>query len=213
MPNMVDQLNNLDQASEPADEQAQEQAPEQAPEAEMAPPTLNQEVVAEAEQPAETVPGEPKEPEVAFTWQASEFVHHQKSIGWYATLWAGVIVLMIGAGLLHLWLYIAVFLAMGVAVMIYARMPPRVMTYELSDEGVHINGKVFAFSEFRSFGVIPDEEWHSIDLEPAKRFSPRTVLLFDSEDFDSIVSHLELHLPRMDRQLDVIERVTRFLRF
>ncbi len=152
-------------------------------------------------------------PEIAFSWQASEFVHNHKSIGWYAALWGVVAVLVLGAGLLHLWLYIGVFLVMGVAVMVYARMPPRTMTYELSNEGVHVDGKLFPFSDFRSFGVIPDEEWHSIDLEPTKRFSPRMVLLFNTEDLDSIVGHLELHLPRQDRELDLVERATKFLRF
>jgi hypothetical protein len=155
----------------------------------------------------------PAEPEMAFSWQASEFVHHHKSMGWYAALIGVVAVLVGGAVILHLWLYIAVFLMMGIAVVVYARKPPRTMMYELSSDGVHIDGKLFPFSEFRSFGVMPDEEWHSIDLEPAKRFYPRMVLLFDTEDFDSIVGHLELHLPRVDRNLDIIESVTRYLRF
>jgi len=152
-------------------------------------------------------------PEVAFSWQASEYVHHQKSVGWYLSLAGGVMVLMVAAALLKLWLYIGVFLVMGIAVSVYARKPPRTMTYELSSQGIHIDGKLYPFAAFRSFGVIPDEEWHSIDLEPTKRFSPRVILLFNTEDLDSIVGHLELHLPRADRQLDMIERLTRYLRF
>jgi len=114
---------------------------------------------------------------------------------------------------LHFWLEIGVFLVMGVAVFIYAQKPPRTMTYELSTEGIHIEGKLFPYADFRSFGVVPDEDWHSISLEPTKRLSPRIVLLFDSDDFDQIVGHLSLHIPRADRDPDTIERITRFLRF
>ena len=153
------------------------------------------------------------DPEVAFTWQASEFVHNHKSAGWYVVLALVVSALTGLAIMLHLWLEIAVFLVMGVAVVVYARKPPRTLTYELSDEGVHIEGKILPYSGFRSFGVIPDESWHSIDLEPTKRFNPRTVLLFDSPDFEQIVGHLELHLPREDRELDIVERITRYVRF
>ena len=133
-------------------------------------------------------------------------------------MWDGALVaiVVILAGLavwLHLWLEIGVFIAMGGALAVYAHKPPRVMNYELSDEGVHIDGKLYPFVEFRSFGVIPDEEWHSIDLEPAKRLSIRRVILFDTKDFDEIVGHLELHLPREDRPLDMIERITRYVRF
>ena len=76
-----------------------------------------------------------------------------------------------------------------------------------------MDGRLYPFSYFRSFSVVADEEWHSIDLEPVKRLSPRVVVLFDTEDFDEIVGHLELHLPREDREPDVIERISRYVRF
>jgi hypothetical protein len=156
---------------------------------------------------------EAEEPEVAFSWQASEYVHHHKSMGWYAALAVIVAVLISLAVWMELWLEIGVFLAMAGAVVVYARKPPRTMLYELTPEGVRIEGVLRPFSEFRSFGVIPDEEWHSIDLEPTQRLRPRTVLLFDTPDLDQITAHLERHLPREDRELDIIERVTRLVRF
>lgn len=151
--------------------------------------------------------------EVAFSWQASEFVHHHKGPAWYAVLVGVLVVLVTGAALLHFWLEIGAFLAMGAAIMVYASKPPRTLTYELTPKGIVIEGKKYPFAEFGSFGVLKDEEWHSIDLEPVKRFSPRITVLFDSDDFDSIVGHLELHLPRADRDPDVIEKATRYLRF
>ncbi len=153
------------------------------------------------------------EPEIAFSWEASEYVHNHKSMMWYGVLGATVVVLAGLAVLLHLWLEIGVFVTMGGALAVYAHKPPRTMKYELSDQGVHIDGKMHLYEEFRSFGVIPDEEWHSIDLEPAKKLNIRRVILFDTEDFDEIVDHLELHLPREDRPLDIIERITRYVRF
>ena len=164
----------------------------------------------EVEEPEE---GADTEPEMAFSWEASEYVHNHKSTMWYGVLGLIVAALSGLAILLHLWLEIGVFIAMGGALAVYAQKPPRVMRYELSDQGVHIDGALYPFGDFRSFGVIPDEEWHSIDLEPTKRFSPRRVILFDTEDFDEIVGHLELHLPREDRPLDIIERITRYVRF
>lgn len=153
------------------------------------------------------------DPEVAFSWQASEYVHHHKSILWYATVVLVVLVLCGIAAWLRLWLEVGVFLVMGAAVFVYASKPPRTLLYELSGEGVHIDDKLYPFSELRSFSVIEDPEWHSIDLEPAKRFSPRVVLLFDPKHYDEIIGHLERHLPREDRELDFIEKFTRKVRF
>ena len=153
------------------------------------------------------------EPEIAFSWQASEFVQHHKGAGWYAILLTVSAILIGVAAWLHSWLEIGVFIAVCAVVIVYARKPPRTLMYELSSEGIHIDGRLYAFTEFRSFAVMSDEEWQSIDLEPTKRLSPRVVMLFDPEDFDSIVGHLELHIPRQDRESDMVERITRYLRF
>ncbi|HVQ43441.1 MAG TPA: hypothetical protein VMT30_00530 [Candidatus Saccharimonadia bacterium] len=158
-------------------------------------------------------PGELDEPEEPISWQASEFVHHHKSPLWYGVLGLIVFVLAAVAVWLHLWLEIGLFLAMGAAVVVYARKAPRTLLYELDGDGLTIDGKKYGFEDFRSFGVVEDTEWHSIDLEPSKRFSPRMVVLFDSSSLDEIVEHLERHLPRADREPDVIERITRYVRF
>jgi hypothetical protein len=151
--------------------------------------------------------------EAGFSWQASEFVHHQKGVSWYAGLFAVMLVLVGLAILLHMWLEIVLFAVMAVAVMIYAGKPPRTMQYELSPSGLRIDDKEYQYREFRSFGVLPEEEWHTIDLEPAKRFAPPLSIIFDDRDFHDIVSHLEIHLPRVDRKPDAVERLTRYVRF
>jgi hypothetical protein len=154
-----------------------------------------------------------RDTEVAFSWQASEYVHHEKGALWYLVLGGGLVVAILILALLQYWLTVAAFVVMGAAVFIYARKPPRVLMYELTPKGITIDGRHHAYSEFRSFGVIPDESWHTIDLEPVKRLNPRLSVLFDEQDYDDIVAHLELHLPRVDREPDMVERLTRMLRF
>jgi hypothetical protein len=194
------------------------------PEDEQQPGTLNQALAGVGPQDEVAAPGGdlPPAPEVApveqgpeepYGWQASEFVHHQKTIVWYVVVGVGVLVLSMIAAALHLWLEIGVFIVMGIAIMVYGSKPPRTLSYELNDKGVHVDEKVYAYEEFRSFGVVHDDAWHSIDLEPTKRLSPRLVLLFGDDDLDAILAHLERHLPREDRQPDLIERITRYVRF
>lgn len=160
------------------------------------------------------VPAASAEPApVEFSWQASEYVQHHKTTMWYVTVVLVVLGLSMGAFLLHFWLSIGVFIAMGLAIIVYGMRPPRTLTYELSADGMHIDGRLFPYKNFHSFSVVRDIAWHAIDLEPTQRFMPRLSVLFNDEDFEPIVSHLLQHLPRTDRQPDVIERVTRYLRF
>ena len=151
--------------------------------------------------------------EESYSWQASEYVHHHKGAGWYAVLAIIVVILLLVAIIFKLWLSIGVFLAMGAAIVVYAYKPPRVLTYQLDSKHIIIENKPYPFESFRSFGVLSDESWHTIDLEPAKRFMPRLTVLFSDEDFDNVVAHLEAHLPRADREPDMVERLSRYLRF
>ena len=151
--------------------------------------------------------------EPAFQWQASEFVQHHKGAGWYLGLGAIFLVLLGVAIFTQQWLSIAVFIVMAVAVAVYAHKPPRILTYMLDFKGITIENKFYAYDQFRSFAVLQDSEWHAIDLEPTQRFMPRLTVIFVSEDLEGIVEHLSLHLPRSDRQPDLIERLTRYVRF
>ena len=182
---------------------------------ELDPANLTEDVEADDTEPDAEVeesidPGVPEQP---ITWQASEYVHHHKGASWYLGLAVIVVILLAIAIIFHLWLSVGVFLAMGVAIVVYAQKPPRTLTYQLDGVSVTIEGKSYPYHNFRSYAVLSDVEWHAIDLEPTQRFMPRMTVLFGDDDFDLIVGHLDLHLPRVDRNPDMIERLSRYLRF
>lgn len=151
--------------------------------------------------------------EPVFTWQASEYIHHQKKTTWFIVFFGVVAVLAALAILFKQWTSLAVLLAMVAALMVYANKEPRVLSYTLSDAGIRIGDKEYGYDQFKSFAVLQDLAWHAIDLEPLQRFMPRMTILFDDEHLDAIVDKLSEHLPREDRRPDIIERLTRYLRF
>lgn len=161
----------------------------------------------------ETDPETEDLPEEPYVWQASEYMHHEKGAAWYASLGAGVLLLVLIAILTKQWLSIAVFASMAAAIFVYARKPPRTLTYQLDSKGITVEDKLFPFETFHSFAVLPDVEWHAIDLDPTRRFMPRLTVLFTDESYDEIVARLERHLPRVEREPDLIERLSRRLRF
>ena len=153
-----------------------------------------------------------KEPS-SFSWQASEFIHHQKEVGWYTAF--GIIVLVLVGAMIffHRWFEAAVFVMAAIALLVYAKKEPRVLQYIIDDHGVTIENKLYKYDKFRSFSVFSDVAWHSIDLDPTQRFQPRLTLIFESKDLDQILAILVQHLARIDRQPDLIERATRTLKF
>lgn len=147
------------------------------------------------------------------SWQASEYIHHDKRFGWYAIFFVIVAGLIAVAALTHQWLTIGVFVVMAGALAMYANKPPRVLTYSLGEHGIMIETKFYPYDTFRSFGLIQDVAWHLIDLEPLKRLMPRLSIMFEDDKRDQIVAILTEFLPRHDRQPDLVERAARYLHF
>ena len=102
---------------------------------------------------------------------------------------------------------------MAIAVIIYTRRPPRMLTYGLSgQQGLYVGERLYHFEEFKAFGLIKDGEHNSIMLIPTKRFSPGVSVYFPEDAGEQIVDILGQRLPMEDLKLDVIDIVVRKLR-
>ena len=146
------------------------------------------------------------------SWQAKEFIHHERTTIWYVAF-----VVIIG-GLLALsvfmqaWTFTAVLVAIAVVILIYIRRPPHVMTYSLSNDGLNIDQALHRYEEFKAFGVIRDGQEFSVMLVPRKRFQPGITVYFPEEAGEDIVDALGSRLPMQDLHLDVVDRIVRTLR-
>lgn len=152
-------------------------------------------------------------PTPSFIWDASEYVFHEKPYAWYIALWIATAVLCGGLGLMRQWLSIVVVVVTALAVMVYSRKQPRTLTYALDEQGISIDGKVSSYHLFKSYSVHQEVSWQEIDLEPARRFAPRLTILCEIDHFDNIEAILSQHLPRVDRDHDWIEQLTRYIKF
>jgi hypothetical protein len=148
------------------------------------------------------------------TWTAQEYVHLDKSPLWFI-LFAVVVLVLVAVDVFFLqsWTFSALVIVMAVAVIIYARRPPRTLTYGLSaGHGLYVGERLYHFDDFKAFGVIQDGDHHSIMLIPTKRFSPGVSVYFPEEVGEQIVDILGQRLPMENLKLDVIDIVVRKLR-
>lgn len=149
----------------------------------------------------------------SYSWEASEYIYHEKPASWYLVMWIIAAILAGILAFLQQWLSIAVIVMMAAAIQVHTRRHPRTLQYSIDDDGVTIGQKHLPYNHFKSFSIFKDMAWYSIDLEPAKRFVPRLTLICENDDIDTIERILSSHMPRLDRQLDVVEKASRYLRF
>lgn len=151
---------------------------------------------------------------LAVTWEASEYIHHQKSAFWYIALTGATIVL---GGALFLLIKdvwsLAVLAVMYLAIFVFAKKEPRVLKYSIGAGGVSAGERHFTFDQFKSFSVMQETGVPSISLDPTQRFMPAVSMYFSPSDGDKIVDELAKFLPHEHKTLSAIDRAMLKLRF
>lgn len=179
------------------------------PPTEQAEPTLES-----AEAPQSPQPDTPPLPVIEpVHWQAPEYHHQEKNMGWFVAF--GIVVVALTAAAIFLiqsWTFAILIPVMAAALVVYSRRPPRVMDYALSDKGLFVNDTLHGFAEFKGFGVIHDGNEYSVMLIPVRRFQPGISVYFPKESGEPIVDILGTRLPMQPLKLDAFDKIVRALR-
>lgn len=145
-------------------------------------------------------------------WTASDAVEHERSKAWYilATLiTAGVIGLAIW---MNQWsLAILVFIIL-IAIFVVVGKPSREIHYELSSDGLSVDGRLYPISDFRAFGVRHDGALWQLVLIPVKRFALSVTTFINEDQGEQIVDFLGAVLPMEEVQQDFVDTISKRLK-
>lgn len=147
------------------------------------------------------------------SWSASEFIAHEKGPLWYLAL-AGIAIVLVAAVYFLFHDLVAAFAIIFVAVIFgfLAAHKPRVLAYHIGPEGLSIDNKMYAFSDFKSFGVVNEGAFSSITFMPMKRFMPSLSIYYPPEEEETIVDALSNYLPFAPVTHDLVDRLMHRIR-
>ena len=148
------------------------------------------------------------------TWTASEYIANPKSPGWFgalgmASLLLAIIVFIVTRDLISSF----VIVILGAILGIFAARQPHVLTYAVDNTGLHIGEKFYPYASFKSFYVMADQALSYISLLPLRRFMPPLTIHYDPADEDKIASTLAEYLPYENHKPDIVENISRRIRF
>lgn len=150
----------------------------------------------------------------AVTWTASEYITHSKSTGWYMALAAATVVIAAIIWLITRDFFPTTMVAIALLLLgIYAGRKPHEQSYALDTNGLTIGGRHYMFHDFRSFSVIREGAFPSIELTPLKRFAMYVTVYFDPKDEDNIAQLLSAHLPMEEPHANFTDSLMRQIRF
>lgn len=148
-------------------------------------------------------------------WSASEYMEHSKDSDWYLRLFAAglvfSVVVFFATG--QEWFATLAVASMFVIFGLSARQQPSPAEYEISPEGLSINGSLRPFSDFASFSLLKEHGVVMIYLTPTNRFQvPRTVYL-DNKDAGKIVEIIKTYLPYEDKDPAGVDKALSRIRY
>ncbi len=147
-----------------------------------------------------------------FSWEAEEYIPHEKNIGWYVGLViVGLAFVALGI-FLKQWSFVVLIVVSVLALIVYSVRPPRRVKYAVVNKGLKDGNRTHNFEDFKAFGVIRDDGHYAIVLTPRKRFSPRTWVYFPEAQGEQIVDAFGARLPMEEVKLDYIDKIVRALR-
>lgn len=156
------------------------------------------------------------EKDAALNWDAEEYIVRERGALWYVILVLvaaaaiGLSIWLLGWGS---WSFVALIVVSVVALIVYAKRPPRTLHYSISSKGLSEGNKLYEFSDYKSFGVVKDDDGHfSIVLVPKKRFGGRTTVFFPQEHGEAIVDMFGARLPMETVEPDFIDKMVKLLR-
>jgi hypothetical protein len=146
-------------------------------------------------------------------WSANEYINTEKNGTWFVGFAAVALAFIaVDIFLIKSYTFSVLIVVMALAVIVLSKRPPRVLHYSMSGQGLYIGEKLYHFSEFKSFGVLSNQDQHSVMLIPIKRFSPGVTVYFPYEAGEKIVDILGARLPMQELKLDIIDHIVQKLR-
>lgn len=159
-------------------------------------------------QESQDVPVDENDDAVLIRWEAPEYAHHERSTVWYVIFGFITLLLAVAAILIIKSITFAILVpVMAIALFVYTQHAPEVLRYTLSRKGLHINDKLFAYSQFKSFGIVDHNGMHSAVLVPRKRFQLGQTVYFPAEVGEQLVDMLAARLPMKELEPDALDRL------
>lgn len=147
-----------------------------------------------------------------FSWQSPEFVRYSRDKKWF---FFAVLITIVLAGvfiLLKQWSSVVLVAVAGSVFIALSNAHPKNIICALYNEGVVVDGKVYDFSQFKSFWLSGNADLPKISLQQTGRFGGHINMPTKDQDFEQIRLFLAKHLPEEQPKEDLSDIISRTLK-
>lgn len=148
------------------------------------------------------------------TWSTSEFIDHEKSLGWFLALALGaVLVTAIVYLLTKDKISTVTVLLVAIIFGAFAARKPHEQHYRLNHNGILVGTMTYGFHSFKAFSTTEEGQNTTVVLQPMKRFMPALTVYVPHDQEDAVVGLLSNYLPVEQHKADALETLLRRIHF
>jgi len=174
-------------------------------------------VAGEAEMPAEhddAAPDSNGPDSDAVEWTASEYVAHDKGVGWYIAL---IIVAAAVVGVIYLAtrdvFSVIVVVIMATIFAVSGSHKPRTVTYRVDGSGLTVGNKFYPYAAYKSFSVPQDGPFTTISFMPMKHLAFPVGAYLSPDSQNEVIGMISSHLPLEHGETTVVDHLMHHMRF
>lgn len=125
--------------------------------------------------------------QVLHTWEVAEYAQHERPTRWYVIMLT-IGLFLVGYGLFtNNFLFALIIVLFAIIIFLQSHQKPHNVPFSITDLGVIVNNRFYAYSEFSDFYIIYNPpEVKTLFLEPESTFRPRLRVSLEDQDPNEI---------------------------
>lgn len=137
----------------------------------------------------------PNPDDILISWQANEYLHHERSVLWYLIGFTVILLLVLYGIFSSAWTMVIAVALMGAVVYLYSHEIPKVQDIVITKLGVHFGNKYYSYHQLSSFWIINEANYKAVVLDRATQFGEQIVILLPAQNVSEIRDVLLASLP------------------
>ena len=152
------------------------------------------------------------EDNILYSWSEVDYIKKTRSPIWYILFVLVIIALsVVSVVFMKSWSFVAVLVMVMVVVLVLAYKPERYANYAVSTNAIHVNDSLFPISELKSYSIKDENGLYAVTFHSKKRFKLGTTVYCSNSDIEPVKQSLNDLLPQVKSELDLLDKIARFL--
>lgn len=147
-------------------------------------------------------------------WEAAEFKHYHKNLGWQITYWA-IVILIVGYQVISKDLFgaITVFL-IALFAFILSLQHPRRIAISLTDKGLYLDDVHVPYKSMRHFWIVDTNTHRTVNIETTTYLNRLVILELEDQDPEDVRQVLLQQVEEHENtEPTITQQISHYLRF